>query len=244
MNNKLKLATLLLFVTVAANIANAQDFLDKSYKSYRDKPLSRIGLKGGVTFANSTYKNNGNVDNSSLLTTFNAGVVADLGLSKVFFIRTGLDFQSKGIKYNVAGSDKHTYKSNPLYLELPVNFVFKAPLSETVKFYFGAGPYLACGIGGKQSDSYTNGNVTTTTSTTIKFSNDNLSGNNGSVWEGAQYKRFDVGANILAGLELGRVAFNVQYGIGLFNTVPGTSNNLNNQINEHRVFSADFIIFL
>ncbi len=81
-------------------------------------------------------------------------------------------------------------KTTLSYIEVPVNFLYKPSLAEG-KLLLGFGPYAAFGVGANN----------------IEF------GSNPS-----QIKRFDAGANLLAGYELSsRLSFQLNAGLGLVN---------------------------
>lgn len=235
MKRKLIISSFVLLATTG--MANAQGFAD-----------AKFGIKGGWNNTNITNGREGNLDDSKRLNSFNAGVVGAIPLGSTFEIRTGLDLTSKGTESSSALTDgvKTTYKVNPLYLELPVNVSVMLPFNEKVKAYVGAGPYAAVGVGGKLKTTVETGSTTTTSSKNIEWGNDNpLDGDdrNGTVGSG-QFKRFDFGANIIGGIDFGRVGVHAQYGIGLNNTAPGGSNDNNaNKNNQHRAIGVSGVFY-
>ncbi len=203
---------------------------------------TRFGVKGGFNLAGMTYNSSGNVDNKNSLPTFHAGLAADFPITEMFSVKSGLELQSKGLKYENTISGVH-YKqtSNPLYLELPVNFAVNFPLGDKTKLYVGGGPYAAVGIAGKNKWEYSSGAGTAKGSSTIQWGNDNpAAGDPGS---NGQYKRFDAGANVIGGLDFGKFAIHTQYGLGLINTYPGSSNSGSDRNNRHRVFGVGGILY-
>lgn len=218
-------------------MANAQGFT-----------RAKLGVKGGWNSSNITNSKEGSIDNDKRLSTFNAGVVGVIPLGATFEIRTGLDWQSKGIESSTTIVDgvKTTYKANPMYLELPVNFSIMLPFNDKVKAYVGAGPYAAVGLAGKIKTTTQAGSVSNTMSDNISWGNDDpLDGSdrNGTVGSG-QFKRFDFGANIIGGLDFGRFGLHAQYGLGLTNTAPGGSNDNNaNKSNQHRTLGVSGILY-
>ena len=221
----------------ATGAAKAQGFAD-----------AKIGIKGGWNNSNITNGKEGNLDDSKRLNSFNAGVVGVIPLGSTFEVRTGLDLQSKGIESSTAltGGVKTTYKVNPMYLELPVNVSVMLPFNERVKAYIGAGPYAALGIAGKLKTTTETNGVTATTSRNIEWGDDDpLDGDdrNGTIGSG-QFKRFDFGANIIGGVDFGKFGVHAQYGIGLTNTAPGSSNENNaNKNNQHRVVGVSGVFY-
>lgn len=189
MIRKVVIGALALFVTAGA--VNAQ--------------TTQFGIKGGYNSAAITTDEDGSKSKS--LSTFNAGVVADIGITDMFSVRTGLDLQGKGTRWDFAGG---TAKLNPLYLELPVTFTANFPLGATTDLYAGAGPFVGVGVGGKLK---TNGTVwgVADGDRSINFGNDN----------GDDLKRVDAGLNVAGGLKFNdQFGLHVQYGIGLVNTAP------------------------
>ena len=205
------IGALALFVTAGA--VNAQS--------------TKFGVKGGLNLAGVT-NNNGEIS-TDRMPTFHAGVVADLGITEMFSVRTGLDLQGKGYKYTMLGKE---YKSNPLYLEIPVNFTVNFPLGAATKLYAGAGPYVAFGVGGKypQIDG---------SKENIKFTKDQTLT---TYIPGREYKPLDAGANVVGGLTFNeKFGINLQYGIGLINTVPEGAND--SKANKHGVFGVGGVFY-
>ena len=185
-----------------------------------------IGLKGGLNLSNLSKEENGNFDKNKSLSTFNVGLVAEYGLGDFFAIRTGLDLQGKGAKlkeFEVLGK---TYREtvNPLYVELPVNFVAKIPLGMHSKshFFVGAGPYAAVGVAGKYTSEIIGVDDSKTTKD-IEWDNENAQSGSGL---NNKMKRFDAGANVIAGFRFGKLGINAQYGVGFIKTQSGTKDEI------------------
>ncbi|MDQ6813968.1 MAG: PorT family protein, partial [Bacteroidota bacterium] len=100
-------------------------------------------IKGGLNLANISVTPNGRVDQANALKTFVVGIGYDIPLCESFSIQPGLLYTGKGAKtqYGQESNTGFYYKatSNPMYLELPVNFVGKIALTQTSSFYLGAG---------------------------------------------------------------------------------------------------------
>lgn len=200
---------------------------------YTNAQTTLFGVKAGYNAAKMT-DDNGDVS-SEVLSKYHAGLVADLGITDMFSVRTGLDLQSKG--YKASGSatgGSYEYTLNPLYLELPVNFTVNFPVANNVKFYAGAGPYVAVGIGGKIKGSGTSpifGSVTSERN--IEFGNDNND----------DLKQVDAGLNVVGGLTFSnKFGINLQYGIGLVNTIAGEDNSSDYK-SQHRVFGVGGVFY-
>lgn len=202
-----------------------------------------IYIRGGYNAANISVNKDGSVNDAKALSTFHAGVTADIPLAPVLSLQTGLLLNGKGSKstYYADGSNhsdnyvKSTF--NPLYLELPANLVLKFPVGTGARLYVGAGPYAAAGIGGKSKVESSFAGVKTSTSENIQFNDDNplTSGQEDARYD--RLKRFDFGINALAGVEVNRFMIGVNYGLGL-TKINSTQTNNTTDNNKYRTFSA------
>jgi hypothetical protein len=198
----------------------------------------RIGIKGGVNFANITFSDNGETSSNNVLPSFNAGAYLDLPLGEGIALQPGLMLEGKGEKINYSSSavnTDYTIKVNPIYLEVPVNFVGKVPVGKEAHLLLGLGPYAAFGIAGRVKGDGTILGVSTSGSSDIKW-DDDTPFNSGDKNQGYdKLKRFDYGANFMAGFELGNVTLTANYGLGLAK-VPSGSNNSDDDKYKNRVF--------
>jgi hypothetical protein len=196
-------------------------------------------LKAGVNLANVSVNDNGGIDDAKTLTSFQVGVVGDFELAPFFAIQPGLIFTGKGSKSqngNTGDANYYRAESNPYYLEVPVNFVFKTPTGPT-KFFAGAGPYIAVGIAGKNK---VRGSVLGndfSSDEKIDWSNDDPSTLNYEEGAGLGIlKRFDYGLNGLIGVETHGLVISANYGLGLAKLQSGSNSGADNN-NKHRVLS-------
>lgn len=199
-------------------------------------------IRAGLNLANVSVTNNGRVDDANQLTSFQAGILTDIKLGKSFLsLQPGLLYTGKGSKVQKgtagqAGYFKQTF--NPMYLEVPVNLLFKAPLGSASRFFVGAGPYVAMGISGKTKTEGTRaltGNYSYERD--ITFSNDDPTTFNEEEGTGlGVVRRFDYGLNGTAGIEGKSTMLGVSYGLGMAKLQSGTNNNEDNN-NKHRVLS-------
>jgi len=198
-------------------------------------------LRGGVNFANVSTNSDGDIDDAKTLTSFNVGVIGDLNLTPFFAIQPGILFTGKGTKTQSGtegSANWYRATSNPYYIEVPVNLVFKTPTGP-VKFFAGAGPYLGIGIAGKNKVRGAILGTTFSSESNIDFSNDDPSTLNEE--EGAGFgimKRFDYGLNGLAGIETKNIVISANYGLGLAKLQSGSNSGEDNN-NKHRVFSLN-----
>lgn len=200
-------------------------------------------VQGGLNLANITNTNSGQTEKNHLLPTFNAGVMSRFGISSSFDLEAGVLFTGKGAKAETYFNNDANYvktKFNPLYLEVPLNAVVKIPLDIKTKsnIFFHAGPYIAVGVGGRSSTESKIIGSQTSSSSTIKFSNDDPLT---TAQEDAAYnklKRFDFGANVGGGIDFGKLLLKANYGFGLAKINSTQSDNTVNDKNKFRTFSV------
>jgi len=155
-----------------------------------------FGIRAGVNFQNLNGKDNeGNKLDNKLKTGFNAGVNAEIPVGIDFYVQPGLLLSTKGAKFSGANGE---VTRNLSYIEIPVNFLYKPELGEG-RMLLGFGPYAAFAVGGNTKVG--------SNKTDLEFGN-----------EVGENKRFDAGANLLAGYEFSnRLSFQLNAGLGLVN---------------------------
>lgn len=204
--------------------------------SYGQK--SFVMLRGGINFANVSVTNNGRIDDANMLTSFQLGLVGNVHIAPFLSFQPGFVFTGKGSKTQSGDVSDATYfrsTSNPWYVEIPANFVFKTP--GPVKFFAGAGPYIAMGIAGKNK---TDGKYLGTSfhnEDNIQWSDDDPTTLNYE--EGSGFgimKRFDYGVNGLIGIEAMKTVVSLNYGLGLAKLQSGSNSSADDN-NKHRVLS-------
>jgi hypothetical protein len=195
-----------------------------------------IYIKGGLNLANITTSADGRVNEAKMLTSFHAGILNDMPLGDAFSFQAGLMLTGKGSKTEI-NTTAVNYKitTNPLYLELPVNFVFKVPFGNDSRLFLGAGPYVAMGIGGKAKGEQQSLAGISTYEKDIEFNNDDPFTAGQEDASVNKLRRFDYGANALAGFETGKFMIGINYGYGLAK-IASTQANDDDQ-NKHRVWS-------
>ncbi len=164
---KTKLFSLILFFSLSAALTFAQGY---------EGSKTSFAVLGGINLQNLNGKDiSGDKLENDLLMGFHAGVNAQIPVAPEFYFQPGLMYSVKGAKI----SDT-SYKLS--YVELPLNFVYKA-LVGSGYFMLGFGPYLAYGIGGTNTEFKKV--VETGDSYAVKY-----------------VKPFDAGANLFFGYEL------------------------------------------
>ncbi|WP_214070277.1 outer membrane beta-barrel protein [Mucilaginibacter sp. dw_454] len=182
------------------------------------------GIKGGVNFAKQVLSPNTLPTGAKALTDYNLGVIADIDYGK-FYLQPGLFFTTKGERFVTGTIDANqttegtsSSKFILTYLELPVNFFYKAVLAPDAEFHIGGGPYFAYGLAAKES-----------------FDGTVYHGGFGDhsadpTYAGNYYKNPDYGVNFIAGLVLQKYLVDVQYGLGLGNLSYSDTNTLKNRV--------------
>lgn len=181
---------------------------------------TRIGLKGGINFANMKYESKDGtegVPDANSFTSYHIGVIADLPIAMGLALQPGIILNSKGSKWeyhsDVVGD--YTMTVNPVYIDVPINLLFRPQIGDNVKVYVGLGPYIGFGVGGKVSfdaetplgDAYVDHD--------LKFGSDSDD----------DLKAIDIGGNVLAGIEFGNgLILGAQYGLSFTNNAPEGDN--------------------
>lgn len=196
-------------------------------------------LRVGVNLANVTITNDGDIEENNMLTSFQVGFTGNLKIAPFLSFQPGILFTGKGSKTESGQTtDANYYRatSNPYYIEIPANFVFKTPTGP-IKFFAGAGPYLAVGVAGKNKVDGKFFGTSFSSEKKIEWSNDDPS--TLDYEEGSGYgilKRFDYGLNGIAGIETKNIVLAANYGYGLAKLQSGSSNSADDK-NKHRVLS-------
>lgn len=179
---KTKKVSLILIFTLLVSMAMAQT---------GDPGRTSFAILGGVNFQNLNGEDNlGKQLENDLLIGYHVGVNAQIPVAPQFYFQPGLQFSTKGAESVSVLTP--TYKLS--YVELPLNFVYKAQLGNGF-FMVGLGPYLAYGIGGKAKYDI----ASVTSESDIVFKNEVVLGD---PLLDVYVKPFDAGGNIFFGYEL------------------------------------------
>ncbi len=173
----------------------------------------RFGVKGGLNSSTVVISGQKGEGSFSSRAAWQAGVLADVGITRHFSIQPALLLSSKGYKVNYPfgfitnGLDvKGTY--SPLYVEVPVLALGKIALGNSVRLFGGLGPYFAYAVGGKKN----------VKSSGVEQTSDISFGTS----SGAELKRGDFGGSLAVGAELGPLVLGLNYNLGLVNVTPGS----------------------
>ncbi|MFT3908563.1 MAG: porin family protein [Ferruginibacter sp.] len=141
---------------------------------------------------------------------FTGGLVADIGFGKISF-RPEINYVQKGSKTDFGVGNDVYRKWNLNYVEIPLNVVYNLKIPRLGKVFFGLGPAVSMGIGGKIKEKDVNGER----SYKVKFD-----GEKNPTDYKLHLKGLDIGANVLAGIQLkmgffGRIGFTYDF-VNLF----------------------------
>jgi len=194
-----------------------------------------FGAKAGLNIANMSISGTlASNEEIKSMASFHVGVIADIGITKEFFIEPGILLSGKGCKDNLTeqigqASIISTGSIKPLYIEIPINAMYVVDLNG-VKLQIFAGPYFGFGVSGNINLDYSSSGALPTgytlpasSSTAIKFGTDATNDN---------LKMLDIGLNFGAGVEYNKMLFRIQYGLGLTNLNPDTSSGADTEKNK------------
>jgi len=202
-------------------------------------PMKAQIIKAGVNLANVTISKNGDIDNSRILTSFHAGISGDFRITSHLYFQPGVLFTGKGSKTKSGDDDDQTYfkaTTNPYYIEIPVNLVLKTSEGDS-RFFIGAGPYAAIGVGGKNEVEGKYLGTSFSSEEKIEWSDDNPLTLNYEEDAGlGRMRRFDFGLNGTAGFEFSKLVAGINFGLGLTKLQSGSDSDEDDN-NKHRVFS-------
>lgn len=172
---------------------------------------SKYGLKLGIT--QSKIEESSTIENDmDYKTGFQIGSMVEFNLIKNLSVRPALQISQKGFK-SVAGKDEGPFywkrDWSTTYLEIPIDVIYNLPLSKTSKFFVGTGPVLSIGLFGKGEG------VIKGTDDAGQLHTQESSGN--KPFKKPGYKRIDLGADFLTGVEFKNFILAANYNHGLMN---------------------------
>lgn len=182
------------------------------------------GIKAGANMSNLSGKE---LSDKNWKAGGHVGIVMDYEFIDNIALQTGLYFFSKGAKYTpfkVDENNKTVINTNMYYLQLPIHFAYKIPVTASTKFVLNAGPYLAYGVGGKTNTTVTLLGKSTTTDGVDTFAKLE----NGKEKFGG-LKRFDAGLGVGVGFEVRNFTIDLGWDFGLVNISQLDNTTLKNQ---------------
>ena len=186
-------------ILTAAILSIAFSISASAQSMVRNSSKTTFGIRAGVNFQNINGKDAGDDDlEFDILTGYHAGLNAEIPIGSGFYVQPGVLYSLKGAK----PSDDSKIKLS--YVEVPVNFVYK-PVVGTGNMVLGFGPYVGFAVDGKIK--VPGGELD------IDFDEDYNALNPQSY-----FKRFDAGANFLAGYEFTpKISIQLNAQLGLVN---------------------------
>ena len=170
-----------------------------------------FGARAGLNLTNLYQKDeSGNMKGLDWIPGFQIGVVADYPLLEDLSIQPGILFATQGAKSETSlGTYKVKATFNLHYIQVPINLQYKHAL-DNMTLLLQAGPYLGYGIGGKLKADASQGSTTVSESKNIKFGSG----------DDADFKAFDFGLGLGAGLQIGNIQAVLGYNLGLVKLDP------------------------
>lgn len=177
-----------------------------------------FGIKAGLNLSNMIIKNDeyNFSDDYKIKTGFHFGPTVEFPISDMFSFESALLISTKGA---ITDKEREIYdayskkqKLNILYVEIPLSakVAFKFRNS---KIYGLFGPYAGIGLNAKLKTKFTTDGKTETNKENINF------GSNED-----ELKRIDYGLAAGGGIELKKMQFGINYGLGLANISGVTTN--------------------
>ena len=111
----------------------------------QDKKVT-FGVKAGLNVSNIGAEDKA-FDNTSAKTGFHAGITLDYAFTHQWYLLTGLEYSSKGVKIDLGGSSDLNVTA--AYVQLPLCAGFKLGITDDLGILFDLGPYFAYGLHGK-----------------------------------------------------------------------------------------------
>jgi len=159
---------------------------------------------------------------------FKLGVIGEYSFNEYFALTPGVVFKQRGAKGELSLSDgwsSYAVKSstNINYLQIPINAKVSVPINRDFKVFGVAGPYVAFGLSGKETDELKSNGVNVGKITFDLFSGDVSSGNlflDDVLEDYSKYsklKRSDFGLTFGGGMEYKKIFVSIQYDLGLSN---------------------------
>lgn len=167
-----------------------------------------LGAKAGLNASSA----GGDYSDARSRLGYNLGIIADYNFSTNIFFRTGLDFTSKGAKYedNYGYPPKRHYRLN--YFQLPVSIGYRLTVADNINLIANAGGYLAYGVYAREK--YAVGTGWCGTPPITEFV---IYTNKG--FDSSGMYPFDCGVLGGVGFEYKQYMLLVNYELGLFNTM-------------------------
>jgi len=200
---------------------------------------TKVGIQAGYNISSVLMKDiDGKRNPTQSVSGFHIGLNVDMPLGKNFYFQPVLEYIIKGFEQNnnyFSGSDNEI-KVKANYIQLPINFIYELNVDKG-KLYFGAGPYVAYGIGGKwkSKTDVLIGDIRIENQGNVHFKNDFM---NGSFGEYLYGKPWELGSNILLGYRfVNQLKVQINNQMGINNLQPKVGGASEGSVLKNRVWS-------
>lgn len=182
---KIIIAAVCAFCALTTSAQRASSSSSSFFSTEKAESGVQFGIRAGLNVAGMDYKEDNVTVSTDNRANWHVGVIADIPLMQSLYVQTGLYLQNKGYKEK---EGDYELTANPMYLEIPVLASYRYNFGDAAQLQFNVGPYFAYGVGGK-----------------IKETEDG----DEDKWDcfgdkGADWKRFDCGLQIGAGLTVAK----------------------------------------
>ncbi len=170
---------------------------------YAQEKKTTFGVKAGLNLSN-IGSSEGNYDNTKTKAGFHAGFTLDYAFTPNWYLLTGLEYTSRGVKVELSSNDQDITAA---YVQLPLAAAFKFQFTDDLAILVHTGPYFAYGI---------HGEIKRGSHTQDTFSDVAL-------------KRFDCGMTLGAALEWRKLFFTMGGELGFVNIMQKNNNKAENR---------------
>lgn len=186
-----------------------------------------FGIRAGVNLSTYSTKNDyisqipsgyGIYYKKSMYPGVHIGLIADIQLSRLFYLQPGIYYTTMGAKYKEDIDILHNSQKShingsetqmPQYIQIPVLFSLRIPINvrQDIAWRVNAGPYISCGVAGKvDSEIYVN---TQGKAQLIKGKE--------NIFQNGYYRRLDAGFSFGTGFDIRSFYIGFNFDLGLVN---------------------------
>lgn len=113
--------------------------------AFAQEKKTTFGFKLGLNLTN-IGSDKGNYENTKTKAGVHAGITLDYAFTPNWYLLTGLEYSSKGVKVEFSSGDQNVTAA---YVQLPLSAGFKLEITDDLALWVSTGPYFAYGIHGK-----------------------------------------------------------------------------------------------
>jgi len=176
-----------------------------------------FGIRGGINLANMVFEENNETisDEFTSKLGFHIGGIMEIPISEILSVETGLVIDTKGFNLDMGDI---VASWNLIYLDIPFTAKGAYNISDRIKVFGQAGPYIGIGLTGQVKSSWEQSG-----GFKIEW---------GTESPGDKIKRLDYGATFGVGVEFGGFQTGFSYDLGIANISPYSDkgNSIKNKI--------------